>query len=231
MNWDDSWPPHVVRVPPPRRSGRAPSWLALVVVLAGAAACTRGAGQPGTGAARSAAPIAVPKVPVGSALAVPAAGAAAGGGAAGTLPSAGPLVTLTIDGVRRQIQQAAGRVLLVHAWATWCAPCLYELPEFDRIAAKASARGARVLALAVDTEYGDIARVATVLRERAPHLAPVIVDYGGKNEFFRLFSIDWSGSIPATFVFDRSGKLQAQFLNVGEFQGMNAALDRLLGPG
>jgi thiol-disulfide isomerase/thioredoxin len=208
VSLDASWPPCVVPVSCPRHRVAARAGarvvLAVIIVALAAAACTPPRRRVGAGAG--------------------------GQGAAARLPSGGAQVTLDIDGVRRRMREAVGHVLLVHVWATWCAPCLYELPEFDKLAEKASARGVQVLALAVDSEYRDIARVADVLRTSAPHLAPIIVDYGGKNEFFHMFSQDWAGSIPATFIFDRTGKMHSQFLNVGEFRQMSAALDKLLEP-
>jgi len=202
-------------------------WLAAVLLTG--VACFRSVGDEAekTPAGRAVPPAVVPKVPVEPTTAPDLRGHTVDG-AAGALPSAGPLVTLSIDGVRKQLRQAVGRVLLVHVWASWCAPCLFELPEFDHLVEKARARGVQVLVLAVDSDSSDIARVPNVLRERAPHLAPVVADYRGQNEFFALLSKHWSGSIPATFVFDRRGKLHAEFLNVGEFRQIDAALDQLL---
>lgn len=216
MSLDASWPPRVSPVSRPRHrvSARPCARLALAVLMFSAAGCVRGVarrGRQGAGAAgQGAVPAVAPAVPTPS--------------------SAGTPATLNIDGVRQRLHQSLGRVVLVHVWATWCAPCLSELPEFDQLAEKAAARGVQVLALAVENDVHDLARVTDVLRTRAPHLAPVIADYGGQNEFFQIFSMDWAGSIPATFVFDRTGKMYAQFLNVGEFRQMNAALDKLLEP-
>jgi thiol-disulfide isomerase/thioredoxin len=151
-------------------------------------------------------------------------GAAADAG----LPSSLPTVVLSNEGVDRRLKEAAGHVLLVHIWATWCAPCLSELPAFDRIAQKAEARGVRVLALAVDTDDRDIARVPDVLRARAPHLSPTVADFTGKREFFALFSKTWRGTIPATFVFAPDGRVHREFPNAADPQKVSAALDELL---
>ncbi len=49
---------------------------------------------------------------------------------------------------------AKGRPLLVNVWASWCGPCVQEMPELDRFAAAQGARGVQVVGLALDTPEG-----------------------------------------------------------------------------
>jgi thiol-disulfide isomerase/thioredoxin len=195
-----------------------------MLALALAAGCGR-AGRSGAAAGQGRAPAIVPKVPVESALTADADGPVAADAA---LPANEPMVVLDTAGVRRRLRDAVGHPLLVHVWATWCAPCLQELPSFDEIAERARARGVQILALAVDTEYRDVARVPTVLRTRAPHLAPVVADHGGSPEFFALFSKTWRGTIPATFVFSREGHVHRAFPLFAHPKKLEAALDEVL---
>lgn len=200
----------------------------LLGALVAAGGCARRTG--GGRAARGAAPVAIPQVPVEPGpMAEPAGAPRAGEDASGDRPASSlPLVVLSLEGVRGRMKEAAGHVLLVHIWATWCAPCLTELPAFDRVAHGAAARGARVLALSVDSDERDLARVRDVLRARAPHLAPTVADFAGKREFLALFSKTWRGNIPATFVFAKDGTLHRAFPGSAEPETLNAALDQLL---
>jgi thiol-disulfide isomerase/thioredoxin len=49
---------------------------------------------------------------------------------------------------------AGGRPLLVNVWASWCGPCIQEMPELDRFAAVQGDHGVQVVGLALDTREG-----------------------------------------------------------------------------
>ena len=54
------------------------------------------------------------------------------------------------DGVELKMADFKGQVLLVNFWATWCAPCVREMPSLDRLQAKLSDEGLKVLTVSND---------------------------------------------------------------------------------
>lgn len=134
--------------------------------------------------------------------------------------------TIEIDEIRREMQKSRGRTLFVHLWASWCGPCLAELPLIDAFAREARSRGAVVLSVSLDNDPRGIARVAAVLRARAPGLTNFVAKFDDPDQFMTLFSRGWEGAIPALFAFDRTGKLSASL--IGEVEP--SELDSLLPP-
>ena len=63
-----------------------------------------------------------------------------------------PIMTLsTLDGTKVEIPQAwAGSPTLVNLWASWCAPCLKEMPELQAFASEQAANGVQVVGIALD---------------------------------------------------------------------------------
>jgi thiol-disulfide isomerase/thioredoxin len=116
--------------------------------------------------------------------------------------------------IRREMYKARGHLLFVHLWASWCGPCLDELPLINRFARAARARGATVISLSLDSDARGVAGVPAVLRARAPGLTRFVAHFEDPGQFMSLFSRSWEGAIPALFAFDRAGKLRASL--VGE---------------
>jgi thiol-disulfide isomerase/thioredoxin len=130
---------------------------------------------------------------------------------------------LDAAGLREAMRKARGGDLFVHLWASWCGPCMEELPDIDGLARQARARGATFLSVALE-DPNRAAHVLDVLRQRAPHLTRFLVKVEDAQQFAALFAGEWDGSIPALFVYDRAGNLRASF--VGQLE--NADIRRML---
>lgn len=103
----------------------------------------------------------------------------------------------------------AGRPLLVNVWASWCGPCIKEMPELDRFAREQDGNGAQVLGLALD----DAQAVRDFLR-RIPVAYPQAIDAPGPADAgVRLGNP--RGVLPYTALISADGRLLKQ--KIGPF--------------
>jgi peroxiredoxin len=113
--------------------------------------------------------------------------------------------TLTdLDGKSWTLRQLAGKVVLVNFWATWCPPCRKEMPDLDALYLELREKGLVILAISDE----DRAKVAPFLAEH-PVRYPVLLDPDRRvNDLFVV------RGIPKTFVYDRSGRLVAESIDM-----------------
>ncbi len=61
-----------------------------------------------------------------------------------------PLRLPQVDGAQRSLAEFRGRPLLINYWATWCPPCIKEMPVLDAFATEQGAQGVAVVGIALD---------------------------------------------------------------------------------
>jgi thiol-disulfide isomerase/thioredoxin len=109
-----------------------------------------------------------------------------------------------LDGKSWTLRQLKGKVVVVNFWATWCPPCRKEMPDIDAIYKENRSKGLVILAIS-DEERG---KVEAFLKEH-PVSYTVLLDPGRKvNDLFAV------RGIPKTFVYDRSGHLAAESIDM-----------------
>jgi thiol-disulfide isomerase/thioredoxin len=119
---------------------------------------------------------------------------------------------MDLPAIKRAMKGAHGHVVLVHFWATWCAPCLDELPTIEKAARELRPRGVDILSLSLDDPDRAVARVTKVLSEVAPSLTRSIARIGETDEFISAFDRHWEGAIPALFAYDADGQLRGRII-------------------
>ncbi len=131
-----------------------------------------------------------------------------------------PFVAVDIDGNKIDVEQYHGKVLLVDFWATWCRPCLDEMPNVVRAYREYRDRGFEVVGVSLDQEPGqrrdgpiigpaEESETTTKIRDVMRELAmtwPVVYEGGGWST--RLAKDNGIRSIPATFLLDRQGSVR-----------------------
>jgi len=115
------------------------------------------------------------------------------------------------DGRLRALTEWRGRPLLINFWASWCRPCIEEMPLLDAFAAQESDNGVQVVGIALD----DVVAVQRFL-EATPVAYPILLDRVGPNDTsVRLGNA--RGLLPYSVLVDASGRVRAQKL--GPFHG------------
>ena len=103
------------------------------------------------------------------------------------------------DGTTRTIADYAGKGVVLNLWATWCVPCVAEMPALDALAAAVASAG--VVVLPISSDRGGAAAVERFYRERGVKHLPVVLDPAGAAA--RALG---AKGIPTTLLIDSKGR-------------------------
>src|SRR3954464_4480220 len=119
----------------------------------------------------------------------------------------------TTDGTNFKIADKKGKVLLINMWATWCGPCLAEMPSFVKMQDKYGPSGFEILGLDTDDESDSLkADIDKVVKEKGINYPIVFSDSDTQAAFLNISKF---GGIPQSFLVDADGNLR------GVFKGAN----------
>ncbi len=106
-----------------------------------------------------------------------------------------------LDGVPQSIAHWKGKVLVVNFWATWCPPCLEEIPIFVRLQRQMGGQGLQFVGIAIDERD----KVADFAHRNAINY-PIMIGQLDAIELSKQAGND-RGGLPYTLVLDRSGQV------------------------
>ena len=128
---------------------------------------------------------------------------------------------------RKLVDSHKGKVVLYQFWATWCAPCREEMPQLIRLEAKLRSQGFELVTISADEpeQEGAAEKILKQLAVRGP-----LYRKQAKDDDYFINSIDkqWSGALPALFLYDRSGHKIRSFIGETEMSLVEAAIRKLL---
>ena len=144
-------------------------------------------------------------------------GCSAGSEPTATVGKAAPDFELqNLEGQSISLSDLKGKPVLINFWATWCGPCVFEMPYLQEIHDEWSGKGLMVLAI---NRGESSSKVEQFLQSNNLSL-PVLLDT--KLDVFRRYNIR---SIPTTFFIDKDGIIQVKV--IGAFPNKEAIENRV----
>jgi thiol-disulfide isomerase/thioredoxin len=122
-----------------------------------------------------------------------------------------------------RLQAPTGQLTVVNFWATWCKPCIKEMPYFEQLGADYADKGLKVLLVSNDLTDHIQSQLVPFIEKMKLKNEVVIIKQTNAADWIGLFDASWSGAIPATLLVNGEGKFVAFF--EGEFPTYQAIQD------
>ncbi|MBX3102422.1 MAG: TlpA family protein disulfide reductase [Bacteroidetes bacterium] len=108
--------------------------------------------------------------------------------------------------IAAELHTPSDKIRVINLWATWCRPCVKELPVFEEFRQKYEGR-AEVILVSLDFPADQDARLPAFVQAKGLQSRILAVQDTDPNQWLNLVNADWSGAIPATYIVGKDGRI------------------------
>jgi thiol-disulfide isomerase/thioredoxin len=105
------------------------------------------------------------------------------------------------DGLKPLINVTDDKIHVVNFWATWCAPCVKELPYFEKLNEEYKDKDVELLLVSLDFPRKYETKLKPFLKEKQLKSRVVCLDDVDQNRWIPAIDTTWSGALPATIIY------------------------------
>ena len=103
-------------------------------------------------------------------------------------------------------------ILVVNVWATWCVPCVKEMPDLNRLANEYKDKKVKIISISIDYADEIESKIIPFIQKHKINFPVYVNNFENDEKFINYLNLEWSGAIPATFIYDKKGN-QKKFLS------------------
>lgn len=138
---------------------------------------------------------------------------------------------IDLDGLKKILQRDAKdtRPLLINFWATWCDGCREEFPDLVKIDNDYRAKGLNFISVTLDEVTEIKTTVPEFLKEMKAQMPVVLLNVKDPEPAIHAVDEKWDGQLPATFLYDKDGKVVFKYFGRIKPAELRSAIDKLVG--
>ena len=140
-----------------------------------------------------------------------------------------PVRAVNAEEMQALLKRDGKRPLLVNYWATWCDPCRDEFPDLVKIDRDYRAKGLDFIAITLDDLVDIKTAVPKFLLAMNAKMPVYLLNVADPEPAINMVDRDWSGALPATFLYDNNGKVVYKHFGRVTSGELRAAIEKLVG--
>ncbi|MGL1888526.1 MAG: TlpA family protein disulfide reductase [Reichenbachiella sp.] len=118
---------------------------------------------------------------------------------------------IKFDDLDKMLKADVDNPVIYNFWATWCGPCIKELPQFEALNKKYKSSGLKVVLVSMDFVENLDPKVKKFINKKQLKSTLYLLDEIDYNSFIDKIDPQWSGAIPATIMIDSRNNKRAFF--------------------
>jgi thiol-disulfide isomerase/thioredoxin len=135
---------------------------------------------------------------------------------------------INLDGLKKILQREPNdkRPLLLNFWATWCDPCREEFPDLVKLDNDYKDKGLNFIAVSIDDITDIKSEVPKFLTQMKATMPVVLLNMNDPEPAIKIVDATWDGQLPATFLYDKDGKVVFKYFGKIKPDELRAAIDK-----
>lgn len=110
----------------------------------------------------------------------------------------------TYNALKPLLEQKDEKTYIINFWATWCGPCVKELPYFEKINADYASKNVEVLLVSLDFPKQVEKKLLPFIAKKNLQSKVVLLDDINEDVWIKAIDSTWSGAIPATLIYNKN---------------------------
>lgn len=133
-----------------------------------------------------------------------------------------------INDLLKRIHNNSDTIYVVNFWATWCKPCVQEMPEFESFYRQNKPALVKIILVSMDFKEDLDKKLVPFLEKKQYSSEVILLDEVNGNDFIDKIHTKWGGAIPATYFTTKNKKKEAIFEKKVNLELLNSTMNDFL---
>ena len=112
----------------------------------------------------------------------------------------------TYNELKPLLEKKDGKTYVINFWATWCAPCVKELPAFEKLNQEYADKNVEVILVSLDFPKQVEKRLLPFINKKNLQSKVILLDDVDEDVWIKDIDSTWSGALPATLIYNAKGR-------------------------
>ncbi|MDG2242283.1 MAG: TlpA disulfide reductase family protein [Rhodospirillaceae bacterium] len=135
-----------------------------------------------------------------------------------------PVRQISPDEFEAILAEQQGNIVILNLWATWCAPCLVEIPDLLKVESELKHRNVSLIGVSVDEPAFNTNNITRMRDKRFPDFLTYARDNRDTDYLISVVDPAWNEVVPTTYIIDRAGEIHTRIQGKKSLKEFKAAV-------
>lgn len=135
---------------------------------------------------------------------------------------------LTLSELEQRIAKGKDTTYVVNFWATWCGPCVEELPNFEKLQQENLKKPLKVILMSLDFKSKLKSAVVPFVAKHKIKSAVYVVNEPDQQAFIERVDSKWSGALPATLIINTNKNVRSFYAKDFVYRELTKTIETLI---